>query len=63
MMRVENNHARGAFQQPRLALLRGLTCGLYSLYCRVEVIKSKLDVRYTTLLVRSVIDDGVSARN
>ena len=63
MMRVESNHARGAFQQLRVALLRGLTCRLYSLYCRVKIIKSKLEVRYTTPLVRHVIDDGVSARN
>jgi hypothetical protein len=45
MMRVESNHARGTFQQLRLAFLRGLTCRLYSLYYRIEDIKSKLEVR------------------
>jgi hypothetical protein len=50
MMRVESNHARGSFQQLRLALLCGLTCRLYSLYFRIEAIKSKLEVRYTAPL-------------
>src|SRR5712691_7600154 len=53
MMRVESNHARGSFQQLRLALL-GWTRRLYSLYYQIEAIKSKLEVRashHTTSLL------------
>ena len=57
MMRVESNNAWGTFRQLRLALLRGLTFRLHCLYCRIEVIKSKLVVHYTTLVVQHVIND------
>jgi len=43
-MRIESHHARGISQQLCLALLRGLTYGLYSLYYRIEAIKSQLEV-------------------
>ena len=43
-MRMESNHARGTFQQLRIALLGGLTCKLLSLYYQVESIKSELEV-------------------
>lgn len=43
-MRTESNHARGTFQQLRVALLGGLTCKLLSLYYQVESIKSELEV-------------------
>jgi hypothetical protein len=49
-MRVESNHARGTFQQLRLALLCGLTCRLYSLYYRIEAIKSEIEVCCTAPL-------------
>ena len=49
MMRVESNYGPGTFQQLGLALLRGLTCRLYSLRYRVEALKSKLEVRATAL--------------
>jgi len=51
-MRVESNHARGPFQQLRLAFQRGLTCRLYVLYYRVEGMKLKLEVCQTTLVIR-----------
>jgi hypothetical protein len=43
MMRTESNHARGTFQQLRIALLGGLTCKLLSLYYQIESIKSELE--------------------
>ena len=60
MMRVESNYAPGIFQQLHLALLRGLTYRLYSLRHRVEVIKSKLEVRATISRHRHMVDDCVS---
>jgi hypothetical protein len=60
-MRIESNHARGTFQQLRVALLRGLTCKLYSLYGRIESIKSELEVHRVILLVSCIADDSVSA--
>jgi hypothetical protein len=47
MMRLESNHARGTFNQLRVALLHSLTYRLYSLYCQIEGIKSGLEVRFT----------------
>jgi hypothetical protein len=44
MMRTESNHARGTFQQLRIALLGGLTCKLLSLYHQIDTIKSDLEV-------------------
>ena len=61
MMRVESNYAPGIFQQLRLVLLRGHTCRLYSLYYRVEAIKSMLEVRATILCHRHMANDSVSA--
>jgi len=61
MMRVESNYAQGTFQQLHLALLRGLTCRLYSLYYRGEAIKSRLEVRATILRHCHMADDSVSA--
>jgi hypothetical protein len=49
-MRMENNYARGILQQ-LLTLPRGLTYRLYSLSCRIEDIKSELEVDCTILLV------------
>ena len=43
-MRTDSNHARGTFQQLRIALLGGLTCKLLSLYYQVKSIKSDLEV-------------------
>ena len=43
-MRTESNHARGAFQQLRIALVGGLTCKLLSLYNQIETIKFDLEV-------------------
>ena len=43
-MRTESNHARGTFQQLRIALVGGLTCKLLSLYYQIESIKSDLEV-------------------
>ena len=48
-MRMESNHARGIFQQLRLAVQRGLTCNLFSLYYRIEALKSRLEVCLTNL--------------
>jgi hypothetical protein len=53
-MRLQSNHARGPFQQLRLAIQRGLTCRLYVLYYRIESIKSKLEVSQTTLLAHNI---------
>ena len=47
-MRVESNDAPGTFQQLRIALLRGHTWKLASLYRRIKVLKSELEVCYTT---------------
>lgn len=47
MMRLESNHARGTFDQLRVAFLHSLTYRLYSLYCQIEGIKSGLEVRFT----------------
>ena len=44
MMRTESNHARGTFQQLRIALVGGLTCKLLSLYNQIETIKFDLEV-------------------
>ena len=46
-MRIKSNHARGTFQQLRLAVR--LTYRLYALYYRIEAIKSKLEVCFTPL--------------
>lgn len=59
MVRVESNHARGSFQQLRLALL-GRTCILYSLYYQIEVIKSTLEVRPSHCTAHHVVTDDVS---
>jgi hypothetical protein len=48
-MRMESNHARGIFQQLRLAVQRGLTCKLFALYYRIEALKSRLEVCLTNL--------------
>ena len=48
-MRMESNHAKGTFQQLRLAVQGGLTCRLYTLYYRIETIKSRLEVCFATL--------------
>jgi len=56
MMRIESNHARGTFQQLRLAVR--LTYKLYALYYRIEAIKSRLEVCFTPLslpLVQSIM--------
>ena len=45
MMRVESNRAHGTFNQLRVALLHGLTYKLFSLYYKIEAIKSELEVR------------------
>ena len=58
MMRVESNHARGSFQQLRLALL-GWTCILYSLYYQIGAIKSKLEVRTSHRTAHHVVTDDV----
>lgn len=50
MMRLISNHAQGTFNQLRVALLHGLTYNLYSLYYRIEGIKSELEVRFTLSL-------------
>jgi len=50
MMRLESNHAQGTFNQLRVALLHGLTFKLYSLYHRIEAIKSELEVCFTLTL-------------
>jgi hypothetical protein len=47
MMRIKSNHARGTFQQLRLAVR--LTYRLYALYYRIEAIKSMLEVCFTPL--------------
>ena len=44
MMRVESNRAPGIFNQLRVALLHGLTYKLFSLYYKIEAIKSELEV-------------------
>jgi len=44
---MESNHARGFFQQSRLAVQRGLTCKLFALYYRIETLKAKLEVCLT----------------
>src|SRR6266851_4150632 len=49
-MRMETNRARGTFQQLRLATQRRLTWRLYSLYYRIETLKSRLEVCWTSLL-------------
>ena len=49
-MRIENNHARGIFQQLHIAILHGLTCRLHALYYRIDAIKLKLEVRCLVLL-------------
>ena len=57
MMRIKSNHARGTFQQLRLAVR--LTYRLYALYYRIEAIKSKLEVCFTPLslpVVQSTIE-------
>jgi len=43
-MRMESNHARGIFQQLRLAVQHGLTCKLFALYYRIEALKSRLEL-------------------
>ena len=48
-LRMESNHARGIFQQLRLAVQRGLTCKLFALYYRIEALKSRLEVCLTNL--------------
>ena len=48
-MRMESNHAKGTFQQLRIAVQGGLTCRLYALYYRIETIKSRLEVCFATL--------------
>ena len=45
MMRVESNRAPEIFNQLRVALLHGLTHKLFSLYYKIEAIKSELEVR------------------
>ena len=50
MMRLESNHARGTYNQLRVAFLHGLTYRLYSLYYQIEAIKSELEVRSTLSL-------------
>jgi hypothetical protein len=60
-MRVESNHARGPFQQLRLAIQRRLTWRLYVLYYQIEGMKSKLEVYQTTLLVRHTHNNPLSA--
>ena len=47
---MESNRARGTFQQLRLATQRRLTWRLYSLYYRIETLKSRLEVCWTSLL-------------
>jgi hypothetical protein len=54
-MRIENNHAKGIFQQLRIAILRGLTCKLHTLYYRIDAIKSRLEVRRLALLGNRII--------
>jgi len=49
-MRLESNHAQGTFNQLRVALLHGLTFKLYSLYHRIEAIKSELEVCFALTL-------------
>jgi len=46
---MESNHAKGTFQQLRIAVQGGLTCRLYALYYRIETIKSRLEVCFATL--------------
>ena len=56
MMRIESNHARGTFQQLRLAVR--LTYKLYALYSRIEAIKSRLEVCSTPFslpLIQSIM--------
>jgi hypothetical protein len=59
-MRVESNRTRGTFPQLRLALLRGLTCRLCSLYYKIEAVRSDIEV---ILLVSCIVDDEVLAGN
>ena len=47
---MESNRARGTFQQLRLATQRRLTWRLYSLYYRIETLKSRLEVCWASLL-------------
>ena len=62
MMRIESNDARGTFQQLGLAIR--LTYRLYALYCRIEAIKSKLEVCFMPFsLPRHMINDVASAGN
>jgi len=46
-MRIESNQARGTFQQLRLAVR--LSYSLYTLYYRIEAIKSMLEVCFMLL--------------
>ena len=47
LLRLENSHAQGTFNQLRVALLHGLTYKLFSLYNQIEGIKLELEVRST----------------
>ena len=57
-MRLESDHAQGTFNQLRVALLHGLTFKLYSLYYRIEAIRSELEVHSTLSLFIIQYDDG-----
>ena len=59
-MRLQNNRARGPFQQLRLAIQCSLTCRLYVLYYRIERIKSNLEVSQTTLLAHHIYSNNSS---
>ncbi|KAI0284475.1 hypothetical protein BC826DRAFT_155937 [Russula brevipes] len=43
-MRMESNRSWGTFQQLRVAIRRGLTCRLYTLYYRIESTKLRLEL-------------------
>ena len=60
-MRMESNHARGTFQQLRLAIQRCLTYRLHVLYYRIEAIKARLEVCETILPVYYTVNDDVKA--
>ena len=60
-MRLQSNHARGPFQQLRLAIQRGLTYRLYVLYHRIGGIKSELEVSQNTLPAHHIPNKPVLA--
>jgi hypothetical protein len=45
---LESNHAWGTRRQLQLAVHYVLTCRLYGLYCRIETLRSRLEVRWST---------------